>query len=263
MAQPASRIPDSEKGMSLWRSDVLPTLALGLPLAGAQLAQIAINATDVWMISQLGPDELAGSTLAFQFFILLWFFGMGVLQAVIPLVARARSQRKPRELRRAVRMGFWISVLFCISVWGMLIFTETILVALGQEPELARLAGIYMAYLQWTMLPALLIMAVRGFLTVMERTQVVLWNDRRRLGERSPRLRADLREIRVSASGTGGGGHCVGLQRKHDLPLLACLRTPPPEAQALQHIGPDLAVLLAGVFPDGPDGDADRLDHCG
>lgn len=32
-----------------------------------------------------------------------------------------------------------------------------------------------MVYLQWTMLPALLIMAVRGFLTVMERTQVVLW----------------------------------------------------------------------------------------
>jgi MATE family multidrug resistance protein len=32
-----------------------------------------------------------------------------------------------------------------------------------------------MGVLQWTMLPALLIMAVRGFLTVMERTQVVLW----------------------------------------------------------------------------------------
>jgi MATE family, multidrug efflux pump len=46
---------------------------------------------------------------------------------------------------------------------------------LGQEPELAELAGLYMRLLQWTMLPALLIMAIRGFLTVMERTQVVLW----------------------------------------------------------------------------------------
>ncbi|POF31065.1 MATE family efflux transporter [Roseibium marinum] len=175
MAQFASKAPDSHTGTSLWRSDILPTLALGLPLAGAQLAQMAINTTDVLMIGRLGAEELAASVLAFNFYMLTWFFGMGVLQAVIPLAARARGQRKPRDLRRAVRMGFWISVLFCIPVWGVLFFTESILLALGQEPDLAATAGLYMRYLQWTMLPALLIMAVRGFLTVMERTQVVLW----------------------------------------------------------------------------------------
>ncbi|MBO6892920.1 MAG: MATE family efflux transporter [Roseibium sp.] len=175
MAQPASRRPDSESRASLWQSDILPTLSLGLPLAGAQLAQMAINTTDVWMISHLGAEELAASTLAFNFYMLLWFFGMGVLQAVIPLAARARSQRNPRELRRSVRMGFWISFVFCFPVWVVLFFVEPILLALGQEPELARLASIYMRVLQWTMLPALFIMAVRGFLTVMERTQIVLW----------------------------------------------------------------------------------------
>ena len=100
---------------------------------------------------------------------------MGVLQAVIPLAARARGQRNPRDLRRAVRMGFWVSVYFCFPVWILLFFTESILLVLGQEPELARMAGLYMRFLQWTMLPGLLIMAVRGFLTVMERTQIVLW----------------------------------------------------------------------------------------
>ncbi|WP_422378307.1 MATE family efflux transporter [Roseibium sp.] len=175
MAQNASRVPDSEQQTSLWRSDILPTLSLGLPLAGAQLAQMAINTTDVLMIGRLGAEELAASVLAFNFYMLLWFFGMGVLQAVIPLAARARGQRKPRDLRRAVRMGFWISVLFCLPVWVVLFFVEPILNELGQEPELAELARIYMRYLQWTMLPALLIMAIRGFLTVMEKTQVVLW----------------------------------------------------------------------------------------
>ncbi|QFT30038.1 Multidrug resistance protein MdtK [Labrenzia sp. THAF82] len=175
MARPASGVPDSATNQSLWRSDILPTLALGLPLAGAQIAQMAINTTDVLMIGRLGAQELAASVLAFNFYMLLWFFGMGLLQAVIPLAARARGQRKLRDLRRAVRMGFWISVLFCIPVWCILFFTESILLLLGQDPELAYLAGHYMRYLQWTMLPALLIMAVRGFLTVMERTQVVLW----------------------------------------------------------------------------------------
>lgn len=175
MAHPASRDPESAKRVSLWQSDILPTLSLGMPLAGAQLAQMAINTTDVLMIGRLGAVELAASVLAFNFYMLLWFFGMGVLQAVIPLAARARGQRRPRDLRRAVRMGFWVSVLFSIPVWVVLFFTESILLRLGQEPELAQLAGLYMRVLQWTMLPALLIMAIRGFLTVMERTQVVLW----------------------------------------------------------------------------------------
>ncbi|MBN9672427.1 MATE family efflux transporter [Roseibium aggregatum] len=175
MTQTASNTPDSQSGTSLWRSDILPTLALGLPLAGAQIAQMAINTTDVLMIGRLGAEELAASVLAFNFYMLLWFFGMGIIQAVIPLAARARGQRKARDLRRAVRMGFWVSVLFCVPVWGVLYFIETILLAVGQEPRLAALAGHYMHVLQWAMLPALLIMAVRGFLTVMERTQVVLW----------------------------------------------------------------------------------------
>lgn len=180
MAHDASRVPmpesGPESGQSLWRTDVLPTLALGLPLAGAQIAQMAINTTDVQMISRLlGADELAASALAFNFYMLVWFFGMGLLQAVIPLAARARSQRKPRDLRRSVRMGFWIAVLFCLPVWCVLFFTESILLLLKQDPEVAALAGYYMRFLQWTMLPALLIMAIRGFLTVMEFTQVVFW----------------------------------------------------------------------------------------
>lgn len=93
MAQNASRAPDSDKSQSLWRSDIRPTLSLGLPLAGAQLAQMAINTTDVLMIGRLGAQELAASVLAFNFYMLVWFFGMGVLQAVIPLAARARGQK--------------------------------------------------------------------------------------------------------------------------------------------------------------------------
>ncbi len=175
MAQRVSGAPDSIDKRPRWHSDILPTLSLGLPLAGAQLAQMAINTTDVLMIGRLGAEELAASVLAFNFFMLLWFFGMGILQAVIPLAAKARGQKKPRDLRRAVRMGFWVSVLYCLPVWGLLFFTEHLLLAFGQDPHLAELAGIYMRLLQWTMLPALLIMAVRGFLTVMEKTQVVLW----------------------------------------------------------------------------------------
>ncbi|MEJ8473078.1 MATE family efflux transporter [Roseibium algae] len=159
----------------LWRSDIRPTLSLGMPLALAQIAQMGINTTDVLMIGRLGAEELAASVLAFNMWMLLWFFGMGIIQAVIPLGAQALGRRAARDLRRTVRMGLWIAVLYCLPAWCLTFFTEEILIALGQDPTLAALAGGYMDALQWSLLPALGIMAVRGFLTVMGRAQIVLY----------------------------------------------------------------------------------------
>ena len=160
---------------SAWASDIKGTLVLGLPLAGAQIAQMAINTTDVLMIGRLGAEELAATVLAFSFFMLVWFFGMGILQAAIPISARALGQRMIRDFRRTVRMGFWVAVLYCIPIWIVMFQTEAILIILGQDPKLAAMAGDYMRVLQWTLLPALLIIAVRSFLTVLEHTQIVLW----------------------------------------------------------------------------------------
>jgi MATE family multidrug resistance protein len=160
---------------ALWRSDILPTLSLGLPLVGAQIAQMAINTTDVLMIGRLGASELAASVLAFNMFILFWFFGMGLIQAVIPLAARARGKRAMRDLRRSVRMGFWVVALYCFPVWILFLFSEEIWLFLGQDPKVSALAADYLNVLKWTMFPSLSVMAVRAFLTVMERAQVVLW----------------------------------------------------------------------------------------
>lgn len=167
---------NSSGGMSaLWKSDIRPTLALGLPLVGAQVAQMAINTTDVLMIGRLGAVELAASVLAFNMYMLFWFCGMGLVQAVIPLAARARGQRAMRDLRRSVRMGFWVVAFYCIPVWGVMSFGEDIWLLLGQDPATSALAADYLDILKWTLFPALAVMAVRGFLTVMERAQMVLW----------------------------------------------------------------------------------------
>ncbi len=168
-AKPAGRLA------GLWRGDVLPTLTLGAPIAGAQVAQMAINTTDVLMIGWLGATELAAAVLAFNLFIVIWLFGMGVLQAVIPLAARARGERRARDLRRAVRMGFWFVAFYCVPAWGIMWFTEDLLVALGQEARVSELAGIYARIMMFSMLPSLMTMALRSFITVMERAQIVLW----------------------------------------------------------------------------------------
>jgi MATE family multidrug resistance protein len=51
---------------------------------------------------------------------------------------------------------------------------EAILLALGQEPEIAAIAGSYLRVAQWAMLPALVVMGLRSYLTVVGRAYVVL-----------------------------------------------------------------------------------------
>ena len=159
----------------LWADDIRPTFVLGVPIAGAQVAQIAVNTTDVLMIGWLGAVELAAAVLAFNLYIVFWLFGIGVLQAVIPLAARARGERRARDLRRAVRMGFWFVVLYSLPVMGVLWFTEELMLGLGQDPQVAALAGVYMRVMLFSLIPSLMIMALRSFITVLEKANIVLW----------------------------------------------------------------------------------------
>ena len=72
-----------------WGSHFRATLALGIPLIGAQLAQLGIHTTDVVILGRLGATHLAAIVLAGQFFFTLFIFGSGFATAVIPMVAQA------------------------------------------------------------------------------------------------------------------------------------------------------------------------------
>ncbi|WP_427023528.1 MATE family efflux transporter [Aureimonas ureilytica] len=158
-----------------WASHIKATFALGLPLVGAQLAQMSINVTNTVMIGQLGAAELAAAVLATQTFYVFWMFGSGFAYAVMPLAAAAHGNRDTRAVRRSVRMGLWVVALYSLLVMIPLWFTEAILVALGQEPSIAAEAGGYVRFLQWSMLPYLSTFVLRSYLSALERPNVVLF----------------------------------------------------------------------------------------
>ena len=170
MAGKAGALP----GMG-WAGHTRATIALSLPLIGAQIGHMAINISDTVMVGWLGATELAAAVLATQAFFFVFIFGVGFAQAVMPVAANAEGRGDIRGVRRSVRMGLW--VLFCYGalVMAPLWHLERLLLALGQEPELAALAGDYIRVAQWAMFPALFIMGLRSFLAVIGRAQVLMW----------------------------------------------------------------------------------------
>lgn len=156
-------------------TEFIETLTLALPIALTQLGQIAMMTTDLALIGRLGDHAVAAASLAHTVFFVAFVIGMGLVSAVAPLAAQALGARKPRIVRRALRVGLWAALMLCVPMSLLPLFGEQILLALGQAPNNAHLAQRYLLGLTPGMAPALCFMAIRNFMGAVNRPEPGLW----------------------------------------------------------------------------------------
>ena len=94
--------------------------------------------------------------------------------AVMPLVAAALARDDEREVRRSTRMGLWLSVLYGLLATPLFLNMEPIFLLIGQEPEVARLGGIYLVWLGLALVPALLVNVMRSYFSAVELPRIIL-----------------------------------------------------------------------------------------
>ncbi|MEP3347766.1 MAG: MATE family efflux transporter [Litoreibacter sp.] len=150
-------------------------LVLGLPLVGSHLAQFSVHVVDTIMLGRYDVTALAASVLATSFFFVIFIMGAGFSFAVMPMVAEAAASDDSTRIRRVTRMGLWLSALYALVFLPLMIWSEPVLLAFGQDPELASLAQDYLRIAGFGMFPALLVMVVKSYLAALERTAIVLW----------------------------------------------------------------------------------------
>ena len=155
--------------------ELAETLKLAVPLALTQLGQIAMMTTDLAFIGRLGSETVAAAALAHTVFFVIFTFGLGLVSAVAPLAAQAFGARDPRMVRRALRVGLWAALLISVPLMILPFRGEAVLIALGQAPTAAKLAQQYLFGLAWGILPALWFIAIRGFMSAVNRPEPVLW----------------------------------------------------------------------------------------
>ncbi len=150
-------------------------LTLGLPLIGSHLGQMAIHTTDTVMLGWYGVEELAALVLAGPAFFVFFIVGSGFAWAVMPMVASYAGTGQGAQVRRVTRMGLWLSVLYGLLATPFLVWSEPILLALGQEPGVSALAADYLRIIAIGFIPSLLVMVLKSYLAALERTQAVFW----------------------------------------------------------------------------------------
>jgi multidrug resistance protein, MATE family len=149
-------------------------LALGLPIVGSNLAGFFIHVTDTAMLGWYGVNELAAIVLGGTFWFILFIVGSGFGTALPAIVAAAVAQGDDRQIRRSTRMALWLTLIYAVVISPVFILAEPILLAVGQKPEVARLAGQYLMIAGWSVIPGLISNLFRYYLSALERTGLVL-----------------------------------------------------------------------------------------
>ena len=88
---------------TLWR--------LGLPLMGAQLAQMGMGVLDAVMAGQYSSADLAGVALGGSVFWPVMMLMMGMLQAITPTVSQLNGAGRFSEIGEVIRQGIWLALL--------------------------------------------------------------------------------------------------------------------------------------------------------
>ena len=117
------RSPETRR---LWRDEIRATLALAWPLILTNLAQSLIHVTDVVLLGWAGPSVLAAGTLGINLYFAFLIFGIGLVTATAPMIAKELGERRHsvRDVRRTVRQGMWAAVAMTVPVWVVLWFTR-------------------------------------------------------------------------------------------------------------------------------------------
>ena len=151
--------------------EIAATLALSWPLIVANIASSAMTTTDLMMLGWLSPQALAAGALGFNLYFPLLLFGIGVISAASPIVARLVGAN-PRDIegpRRAAHQAFISAAVLALPMWAILWNARSILTAVGETPSLSAEAATYLHGLQWAMAPNFLFFALRSVFAALDR----------------------------------------------------------------------------------------------
>ena len=147
---------------------------LAAPLALAQLAQVAMGATDTVLLGTLGRDALAAGGLGANLFFTLMILVGGGLISVSILVAHARGAGDGGRIALILRGGFLLALFASIPPMLLLSRAEPILLLIGEPAPLAHAIARYDLVLLFGMPAAMFMATQRSFLAAMGRPWMVM-----------------------------------------------------------------------------------------
>jgi MATE family multidrug resistance protein len=156
------------------REEMRALLALALPLAGSQVAQMAMSLTDTIMVGRLSTDALAAAGLAVNTAFFFEVAGMGLSASIQPIIAQARGAGDESIAGRTLGGGLMVALIVSAPIILLLLSLGPFFTAIDEPPALVTLAEAYIGPFAAGVPVFLLGAALRNYLAALERTRVVM-----------------------------------------------------------------------------------------
>lgn len=160
------------------RHELWQVSRLSLPVVLTQLGMMTMGVVDTLMVGRLGVAELAASALANTWQWSWLSLGFGIVLGIDPLISQAHGRGDGPSTALALQRGIVLALAVSVPIALALLFTQSGLLWLGQEPEVAALAHRY-NLLKLPTVPCFLVYsALRQYLqgrTLMAAATWVIW----------------------------------------------------------------------------------------
>ncbi len=143
---------------SLWPTEVKATVTLALPIAGAQLAQIALQVVDNMMCGRLGATSLAGVGLGSAVLAAILIPLLGIVGIISAFISASEGHGDATsETRSFFQQGLYLAVFLGVPATLLLTFSPDLLRLVGQPEALVEKAEAYLLAVRWSLIPALVL----------------------------------------------------------------------------------------------------------
>ena len=156
------------------RTEASRTIRLAIPIVIGELAQMALHIIDTAMVGAISYKQLAASALVINTMNIPFVLGIGMTISVSQMVSMAHGRRDAQQVSHYLFNGFFLCTLTAIFIAAALVSGKNLLLHLGQDPEVARLAIPFLELMGWSIIPMLLFMTLKQFTDGLEFTRTAM-----------------------------------------------------------------------------------------
>ncbi|MDP2574293.1 MATE family efflux transporter [Vibrio penaeicida] len=157
--------------MQTYKDEISRLVKLATPILLASVAQTGIGFVDTVMAGGVSATDLAGVAIATSIWLPTILFGIGILMALVPIVAQLNGANRKSEIANEVQQAIAMSLFVSVPIIAVFFQVQWILGLMNVEPKLEEISIGYMNMVMPAVPAVMLFQAFRSFTDGMSLTK--------------------------------------------------------------------------------------------